>query len=171
MPGTKTIGRKTDIVVRVDATMAFATSLVPTLAAVRRSSPPSRCRKTLSRTTMALSTSIPIPRASPPIDIMLRVIPAVSIAMKVAITDIGIARAMMMTLRTLWRKKKSTRTARSPPQIATLERLLNERLINLDKSIIVVSLARPSNDDFISSRALFTLFTTSTVLAPDCFWT
>ena len=33
---------------------------------------------------------------------------------------------MIITLRTLWRKKKRTRTARIPPQMATPERLLKD---------------------------------------------
>ena len=169
IPGTNTIGRKTDMVVKVDAVMAFATSAVPTLAAARRSFPLSRCRKTLSSTTMALSTSRPTPSANPPIDIMLRVMPAASIATKVATTDVGIATAMIRTLRMLWRKKKSTRTANTPPQIATPLRLLKDRLINLDRSMIMVSLARSPSDNCSSLRTFLTRFTTSTVLESDCF--
>jgi hypothetical protein len=74
-PSTNTIGRKTETVVRVEAVTAMATSREPLAAASKRSSPPSRCRKMFSRTTIELSTSSPTPSASPPRLIMLREMP------------------------------------------------------------------------------------------------
>ena len=68
-------GRNTTSVVNVLATIAEATSLVPSMAAVTRSQPSSRFRKMLSRTTIELSTSKPTPSASPPNEIMFRVKP------------------------------------------------------------------------------------------------
>jgi hypothetical protein len=66
MPVAKTIGRKTTIVVSVEAVMAIPTSLVPIRAASLALFPSWTWRNMFSMTTMALSTSIPIPSASPP---------------------------------------------------------------------------------------------------------
>ena len=72
-----TSGRNTTQVVRVEATMAPPTSAAPTAAASSGAAPPSsRLRTMLSSTTMALSTIMPTPSASPPKVIWLRVRPA-----------------------------------------------------------------------------------------------
>ena len=72
----KTTGRKTTQVVSVEATIAPATSPVPARAASIIEAPSSsRFRTMLSRTTMALSTIIPIPSARPPKVIWLSVMP------------------------------------------------------------------------------------------------
>ncbi len=63
------------MVVRVDAMIAIATSRVPSVALVTASAPSSRFRKMFSRTTIALSTSMPIPSASPPNVMMFSVYP------------------------------------------------------------------------------------------------
>ncbi len=88
-PSRKTTGRKTATVVRVEAMTAWPTSEAPLRAAVVSSSPASRRLTMASRTTMAESTSIPTPRASPPRDMMLRVVPVRYIRKKVATTEIG----------------------------------------------------------------------------------
>ncbi len=73
----KTTGRKITQVVSVEATMAPATSRVPTRAASAMGRPScSRCRTMFSSTTMALSTISPIPSASPPNVIWFSVSPA-----------------------------------------------------------------------------------------------
>ena len=71
-PSTKTMGKKTAMVVRVEATTAPRTSEVPRTAAAWISSPSSRQRKIDSSTTIDESTSMPMPSASPPSDMMLR---------------------------------------------------------------------------------------------------
>ena len=115
MPLIKTSGKKTTIVVSVLAMMAFVTSSVPLTAACSNKSPDSRIRKTFSSTTIALSTSIPIPRANPPSVMILRVrLPKYNKA-KVAIIETGIAVAITMVLRRLRRNKSSTITASIPP--------------------------------------------------------
>ena len=72
-PSMKTIGRKTAMVVSVEAVIAVATSWVPSTAEVSASSPSSRFLKMFSSTTTALSTSMPTPRARPPKVMMLSV--------------------------------------------------------------------------------------------------
>ncbi|MBA7660434.1 hypothetical protein ES703_68436 [subsurface metagenome] len=57
----------------------------------------------LSRTTIELSTSMPIPRASPPKDMILRETPERNIRKKAAATEMGIARLMITVLRKLRR--------------------------------------------------------------------
>ena len=94
MPSTKTIGKNTATVVSVEATTAPPTSRVPRIAAARASSPSSRHRTIDSSTTIALSTSMPIPRASPPSDITFSETPSSRIGAKVAITESGMDRPM-----------------------------------------------------------------------------
>ena len=104
-PSTKTIGTKTQIVVRVEAVMARPTSEVPIRAASTTSRPSSRLRCTASSTTMALSTSSPTPRVRPPSDMMLSEIPATYMRKKVATTDTGIEIEMMRVFLTERRKR------------------------------------------------------------------
>ena len=102
----KTTGRKTTQVVRVEATMAPATSVVPARAASILEAPSSsRLRTMLSRTTMALSTIIPTPRARPPKVIWLSVIPPKNRRPKVEITEMGMERAMIIVLDRLRRNR------------------------------------------------------------------
>ena len=118
IPSTKTIGKKTAIVVSVDATTAEPTSAVPRTVARIRSSPSSRQRWIDSRTTIELSTNIPIPRASPPSDMMLSETPARFSGAKVISTEIGIATATISVVLKLRRKRKRTITASRPPESA-----------------------------------------------------
>ena len=86
---------------RVDAITARPTSeaalATPTFDATE--SPASRCLKIASRTTMALSTSMPTPRASPPSEMMFRLVPVRYIRKKVATIEIGIDTPMIRVLR------------------------------------------------------------------------
>ena len=104
-PSTKTMGRNTATVVRVEAPTAMPTSCVPRTTAVRRSSPSSRQRKMLSSTTMPLSTNMPTPRASPPSEMMLSETPAMYMGAKVAMIESGMERPMMTVWTTLRRKR------------------------------------------------------------------
>ncbi len=72
-PGTNNTGTKTASVVKVEAVIAIATSVVPFDAASLKPSPSSRWRKTLSSTTIELSTSMPIDNANPAIEIIFNV--------------------------------------------------------------------------------------------------
>ncbi|OPZ71835.1 MAG: hypothetical protein BWY83_00954 [bacterium ADurb.Bin478] len=77
MPGTKSTGMKTTRVVRVEAVTAMPTSCAPLLAASRSFSFCSSWRrKMLSRTTIELSTSMPIESANPAMEMMFSVNPA-----------------------------------------------------------------------------------------------
>jgi len=114
-PWTKTMGRKTAMEVKVEATTAIRTSAVPRRAAVRRSSPSSRHREMDSSTTMDESTSMPMPRARPPRDMMLSETPSTFSGAKVTSRETGMLTAMITVGRTRLRKRKSTRTANSPP--------------------------------------------------------
>ena len=73
MSPTRARGRKTAIVVTVDAVIAVATSLTPTRIAVFLSSPRPRCRLMFSTTTIESSTTRPIEIVSAPSVRMLRV--------------------------------------------------------------------------------------------------
>ena len=118
MPSMKIIGAKTAMVVRVEATTALPTSLTPRIAACCGSSPSSRQRVIDSSTTIALSTNMPIPRASPPSDMMLRDTPALYMAPKVAIIEIGTAMPMTNVVAKRRRNKKHTKIEKIPPNIA-----------------------------------------------------
>ena len=80
-----------------------------------------------SSTTMELSSSIPMPSASPPSVMMFSVNPPKYIRPNVAMMDTGIAMAMMVVLRKSRRKKSSTAIASSPPKRAALPTLEIER--------------------------------------------
>ena len=91
MSSTNTIGKKTATVVRVEATTAPQTSLVPLIAAVKESSPVLKRWWMFSRTTTALSTSIPTANAIPARLITLSDRPAIPKAKNVPTTLVGIA--------------------------------------------------------------------------------
>ena len=77
IPEVKSMGKKTPMVVKVDADMAIPTSSVPLAEAVSTSSPSSSTlRKIFSMTTTELSTSIPTPSPRPTRVIRFRVYPA-----------------------------------------------------------------------------------------------
>ncbi len=118
MPCTYTSGTNTTSVVSVAAVIASATSPVPTAAAVRASAPSARSRKMFSTTTMALSTSIPAPSASPPSVIRLSERCWKYITAKVTRIESGIATATTSVAGRLRRKKTSTSTARPMPTSA-----------------------------------------------------
>ena len=131
-PCTNTMGKNTAMVVKVDAMTAGPTSLVPRMTDVRKSSPSSRQRKILSVTTIALSTNIPIPSASPPSDMMFRETLNSFMAPKVAIMEMGIASPTIKVLRKLFRKRNRTITASNPPCRAVFFTSSMEFLMNTD---------------------------------------
>ena len=85
------MGKKTATVVSVEATTAVPTSDVPRTTARSGSSPSSRQRAMLSTTTMPESTSMPMPRASPPRLMMFSESPLRFIGAKTAATETGMA--------------------------------------------------------------------------------
>ena len=109
------MGRNTTRVVSVLATIAAVTSSPPSTAASWGGIPDSVYRKIFSSTTMALSTSIPMPRANPPRLMRFKVKPPKYMRVKVAITEIGIAVATTIVLRIFLRKRSRTRMASTPP--------------------------------------------------------
>ena len=92
-PGTKTrSGKNTAQVVRVEESMAQMTSLLPFMAASLAFIPSwLRKRNIFSVTTTPLSISIPTPRASPPMDMVLIVIFVANIRKKTPMTVVGMA--------------------------------------------------------------------------------
>ena len=72
----------------------------------------------LSSTTIELSTSIPMPSARPPSDMMFSDTPPRYIRKKLAITEIGIANPTTRVVRRRRRNRYSTATASRPPAIA-----------------------------------------------------
>ena len=104
--------------VSVEAVTAGPISLAPSAAAVIASAPSSRLRAMFSSTTMALSTSMPMASAIPPRLMMFRVMLALCISMKVAITDTGIATETTAVVQALRRNRYSTKIASRPPNRA-----------------------------------------------------
>ena len=88
----------------------------------------------LSSTTIELSTSIPMPSAMPPSDMMLRVRSVEYMRLKVATTDTGIEIEMITVAQTSRRKKNSTRMARMPPKMPALMTSLTAWRMNTDWS-------------------------------------
>jgi len=119
-PSTKTSGRNTATVVSVDAVTAMLTSFVPRYTASASSSPDRLCRSMASSTTMELSTSMPIPRAIPPSDMMFSVRSVWYIRANVAMIEMGMDRPIISVLRTSLRKRNRMMVASSPPIQALL---------------------------------------------------
>ena len=117
-PCRYTIGRKTTIVVMVEAVIAPLTWLVPVTVASFTPMPDSRLRKMFSITTIALSTSIPAPNAKPPSVMILIVNPLKYIRLNVATIEIGIAKLIIAVTPRRRKNTNSTRTARKMPRSA-----------------------------------------------------
>ena len=112
-----TSGMNTTQVVSVDASIAPATSDAPTAAASSGVQPvSSRLRTMFSSTTMALSTIIPTPSASPPKVIWFRVRPPKYSSAKQAMIEIGMDTPMMAVLVRLRRNRYRISSASSDPQ-------------------------------------------------------
>ncbi len=128
----KTIGKNTAIVVRVEATTADATSVVPSLADWITLRPCSLFRTMFSRTTIELSTSIPTARAMPPNDMMFNDMSFMYIKRNVPMTDTGIAIATVAVARESRRKPYRTKIAINPPRIAAVRTASTADEINVD---------------------------------------
>ena len=114
-PRTKMIGPNTSTVVRVPANSGAATSSVPVTAASNSDIPSSRRRPTDSATTMAVSTSKPVPRASPPSDNTLMDTSSACRATSAINTDNGTVTPMASESRQSRRNTKITSSDNSPP--------------------------------------------------------
>ena len=110
-PVMNRMGTNTQTVVSVEANSEPATSSVPRHALSNASSPLSRRLVMLSMTTMLLSTSIPMPTASPPSDTILKVTPSRYSAAMAASTDSGIVTEMISDSEKRRRNTKITATA------------------------------------------------------------
>ena len=87
--------------------MADQTSSLPSIEAVTRSLPSfSMCRKEFSSTTIDASTTMPMPRASPPNVMVFSVKPAKYSRAKVPMTEIGIDVQTMSVDRKLCRNSE-----------------------------------------------------------------
>ena len=105
------MGRKTTMVVRVEEVIAPLTCEVPCMAASFTDIPVSRSRKIFSMTTMALSTSIPAPSASPPKVMIFRLRPLKYIRLKVAMIETGMDMLTIMVVPIRRRKRNTTKMA------------------------------------------------------------
>jgi hypothetical protein len=106
-------GRKITTSETVVAVTASEISFVPVMAASkggRRSS--SVCRKMFSSTMMASSMTMPVESDSPSMVKLLRVKPAMRMAVKVAMIDTGIASAATKAGRSFFTERKKTMVAR-----------------------------------------------------------
>ena len=134
-PSTKTMGTKTHTVVSVAATTACPTSDAPTRTRSVKGCPPPpfRWRSIPSSTTMELSTNIPIPKASPPRDIIFSDTSNACRKKKVVTTEIGIETPMMRLLE-FRRNRYKTRMASIPPYRAVLRTSSTDCWIKIDWS-------------------------------------
>ena len=116
MPVVKTIGRKTQIVVSVDETIAPVTCFAPWTEACGAAIPRPRSRKMFSMTTIELSTSMPTPSARPDSVIMLSDSLQKYMSTIVTMTDSGMPSATRNVGRISRRKIARIRIARRPPR-------------------------------------------------------
>ena len=117
------MGAKTIMVVAVPAITARPTSLTPLIVAVIGSSGfSSRCRKILSVTTTALSTSMPTASINPIIDNILSVSPAKYSAPSVIINENGTDAVTISVVVTCLRNRYRTKIASNPPSAPALNR-------------------------------------------------
>ena len=164
-PSTKTIGRKTATVVRVEAITAGPISAVPSMEASRRDAPCWRLRKIDSSTTMDESSSMPRPSVRPPSDIRLSETSILYMNMKVAITEMGIEVATIRVLRISRRKKKRMMIARAPPMSAALRTSPTAWDMKVDWSKRMVSVFPSLSFPFHFSMAALTISAVATIFA------
>jgi len=113
----KAIGRKTTILVNVEAMTARAISDVPLSAASFRPSPSPLNRKMFSKTTTEFVTRIPTAVDKPMRVMMLSENPETWRRRKVETIENGMARATMMVDRISWRKKNKTNPVNRIPRM------------------------------------------------------
>ena len=114
------MGAKTIMVVRVEARMEDQTSLTPLRAASTRPIPLRRSFSILSSTTIALSTVIPMAKATPAREMTLMVRSAASKLIKAEIVQTGIPSTQSRVPGMERRKSHNTRVAARAPTIKFL---------------------------------------------------
>ena len=164
-PSTNSTGRKTTQVVSVLATIAPATWPVPLAAASSGESPAPRRRYMDSTTTMALSTSMPTPSASPPRVTTLRLWSAKFMPNNVAKTETGTAAATIMVAPGERRNSASTKTASRMPAAAAIFRSSKASLTSWASSAISWT-STPGRSSCSPASALRMSAETPTVFAP-----
>ncbi len=159
------MGRKTAQVVNVLAAIAPATVLVPSATASMRSFAPDMRRRMLSTTTMALSTSMPAPRASPPSVITLRLCPPKCMRNSVLSSETGTAVATITVGPAERRNSTSTRTARAMPISAApcTSSMASSTSVASSATATTSTLGRSASSPSSASR---TVRETATVLLP-----
>ena len=169
VPEPTTRGRKTMRVVAVEAVTAMTTWPAPSRAALRRSPSSRILRSMLSRTTMALSTSIPTASIRPIIERMLRLEPMKYMTPQVAMMENGIDMATMTVESIRRRKNHRLRVARSAPVRPAFLRPSMPEVISSPWSCQTQSWMPLSSGSLLmsSSTTRLTSRTTSTVLAVD----
>ena len=120
--------------VNVAAMTAVMTSCVPTLAAVTRSWPFSRFWKMDSRTTTALSTSMPVASIRPIMESTFKVLPIRNRKPTVAMIENGMAKPMARVAPSLRRKRNRTITARKAPMVPESSSPVSDLVISLPAS-------------------------------------
>ncbi len=156
----------------VEHTTAACTSREPARAECRALLPLCRCRWIASRTTTALSTSMPTASMSP---IMERILSVRCVKYRIAAApsnENGMAVATTSVVGTSRRKNRSTSTASSAPISPASSRPLIEPVISSPWSVKVsTSMPRMAGSWPTSARAARARRATSTLLAPDSLYT
>ena len=169
VPEPMTRGRKTIRVVAVDAVTAMSTWPAPCSAAFRRSPSSRILRSMLSRTTIALSTSMPTASINPIMDRMLRLEPMKYMTPQVAMMENGMDIATMTVESIRRRKNHRLRVAsRAPVRPAFLRPSMPEVISSPWSCHTQSWMPLSSGSLLMSSRTTrLTSCTTSTVLAVD----
>ncbi len=167
----KMTGRKTMIVVSVEANSAGHTRLAPSSAAWPGVSPFSRCARMLSSTIVAASSVMPTAKAMPAIEITLSECPVTIITSTVASTLTGIATPTRSVDRNWRRNSHSTPIARMTPATRLPPTRPSAWLMKTDGSkdcsiARPISASGPSRSSPISVRTARSVASTS---APDSF--
>ena len=119
---------------------------------------------------MELSTSIPMPMATPPMEIIFILMPVTYIRPKVAMMEVGMETAIMPEVTTFFRNKSSTKKAMMAAKNAVFVML--DRDISI-YSAVSVSITRSSSgkSPWISFISLRRASLTCTRFAVDCLST
>ena len=119
--------------------------------------------------TMELSTSMPMPSASPPRESMFRVRPAKYMAMMVITKDRGMDTPMISVVGMLRRNRNRMPMASRPPISAVCQTLAMAWLMKLEGANTSTSLMSAGSDCRSLARRSLTRAAICTVLVPDCF--
>ena len=115
MPFMKATGMKMTAMARVVASTARPISDVAKAAASFGDLPSSTCLVMFSITMMASSMRMPMERERASIVMLLKVKPKAFMMAKVAMMEVGMARALIIVLRQFRKKRSTARIAKMPP--------------------------------------------------------